>query len=118
ANGARVRLAPQKDWEWGEPAELASALATLEQIQSDFNDSQSGGRKVSLADLIVLAGCAAVEQAAKNAGHDVQVPFTAGRTDASQEQTDGESFAVLEPTVDGFGNYFRAGETFPLEHGL
>jgi catalase-peroxidase len=118
ANGARVRLAPQKDWEWGEPPELASALATLEQIQADFNDSQSGGRKVSLADLIVLAGCAAVEQAARNAGHDVQVPFSPGRTDASQEQTDTESFAVLEPTVDGFRNYFRPGESLPLEHGL
>jgi catalase-peroxidase len=118
ANGARVRLAPQKDWEWGEPAELASALATLQQIQDDFNDSQSGGKKVSLADLIVLAGCAAVEQAAKNAGHDVQVPFSPGRTDASQEQTDMESFAVLEPTVDGFRNYFRPGESLPLEHGL
>jgi catalase-peroxidase len=118
ANGARVRLAPQKDWEWGEPAELASALATLEQIQNEFNDSQSGGRKVSLADLIVLAGCAAVEQAARNAGHDVQVPFSPGRTDASQEQTDTESFAVLEPTVDGFRNYFRPGESLPLEHGL
>ncbi|MEA2201725.1 MAG: catalase-peroxidase [Solirubrobacteraceae bacterium] len=119
ANGARLRLAPQKDWEWGEPAELASALATLEQIQKDFNDSQSGGKRVSLADLIVLAGCAAVEQAAKNAGHDdVQVPFSPGRTDASQEQTDVESFAVLEPTVDGFRNYSRPGESFPLEHGL
>jgi catalase-peroxidase len=118
ANGARLRLAPQKDWEWGEPAELASALATLEQIQKDFNDSQSGGKRVPLADLIVLAGCAAVEQAAKNAGHDVQVPFSPGRTDASQEQTDVESFAVLEPTVDGFRNYSRPGESFPLEHGL
>jgi catalase-peroxidase len=118
ANGARLRLAPQKDWEWGEPAELASALATLEQIQKDFNDSQSGGKRVSLADLIVLAGCAAVEQAAKNAGHDVRVPFSPGRTDASQEQTDTESFAVLEPTVDGFRNYSRPGESFPLEHGL
>jgi catalase-peroxidase len=118
ANGARVRLAPQKDWEWSEPAELASALATLEQIQNDFNDSQSGGKKVSLADLIVLAGCAAVEKAAKNAGHDFKVPFTPGRTDASHEQTDMESFAVLEPTVDGFRNYLRPGEIFPLEHGL
>jgi catalase-peroxidase len=118
ANGARVRLAPQKDWQANEPAELASALATLEQIQNDFNDAQSGGKRVSLADLIVLAGCAAVEQAAKNAGHDVRVPFAAGRTDASQEQTDRDSFAVLEPTVDGFRNYVRPGETFPLDHGL
>jgi catalase-peroxidase len=118
ANGARIRLAPQKDWEWGEPAELASALQTLEQIQRDFNDAQSGGKRVSLADLIVLGGCAAVEQAAKNAGHEISVPFTPGRTDASQEQTDAESFAVLEPTVDGFRNYFRAGEPLPLEHGL
>ncbi|HTD07675.1 MAG TPA: peroxidase family protein, partial [Solirubrobacteraceae bacterium] len=118
ANGARVRLAPQKDWEWGEPAELATALQTLEQIQREFNESQSAGLRISIADLIVLGGCAAVEQAAKNAGHDVSVPFTPGRTDASQEQTDVESFAVLEPTVDGFRNYFRAEETMPLEHGL
>jgi catalase-peroxidase len=118
ANGARVRLAPQKDWEWGEPAELATALATLEQIRKDFNESQPGGKRISMADLIVLGGCAAVEQAAKNAGHDVSVPFTPGRTDASQEQTDAESFAVLEPTVDGFRNYFRPGEPLPLEHGL
>jgi catalase-peroxidase len=118
ANGARIRLAPQKDWEANEPAELASALQTLEQIQRDFNDSKSGGKKVSLADLIVLGGCAAVEQAAKNAGHDVPVPFAPGRTDASQEQTDVESFAVLEPSVDGFRNYFRPGEALPLEHGL
>jgi catalase-peroxidase len=118
ANGARLRLAPQKDWEANEPAELASALKTLERIQQDFNDSQSGGKEVSLADLIVLGGCAAVERAAKNAGHDVPVPFAAGRTDASQEQTDAESFAVLEPTVDGFRNYLRPGEALPLEHGL
>jgi catalase-peroxidase len=119
ANGARIRLAPLKDWEWSEPAELAGALSTLEQIQQDFNGSQSGGGKqVSLADLIVLGGCAAVEQAAKNAGHEVSVPFTPGRTDASQEQTDLESFAVLEPTVDGFRNYSRPGEPLPLEHGL
>ena len=118
ANGARVRLAPQKDWEWSEPVELAGALYTLEQIQRDFNESQSAGLRISLADLIVLGGCAAVEQAAKNAGHDVSVPFTPGRTDASQEQTDVESFAVLEPTVDGFRNYFRPGEPMPLEHGL
>jgi len=118
ANGARVRLAPQKDWDANEPTELAAALATLEQIQQDFNSSQSGGKKVSLADLIVLGGCAAVEQAARNAGHAVSVPFTPGRTDASQEQTDVESFAVLEPTVDGFRNYVRQGEPLPLEQGL
>ena len=118
ANGARIRLAPQKDWEANEPAELANALSTLEQIQQEFNGSSSDGKQVSLADLIVLGGCVAVEQAAKNAGHDVLVPFAPGRTDASQEQTDVESFAVLEPTVDGFRNYFRAGETLPLEHGL
>ena len=118
ANGARIRLAPQKDWEVNEPAELARALQTLEKIQQDFNSSQSGGTKVSLADVIVLAGCAAVEQAAKSAGHDVTGQFAPGRTDASQEQTDVESFAVLEPTVDGFRNYFGPGETLPLEHGL
>ncbi|HME22356.1 MAG TPA: catalase/peroxidase HPI [Acetobacteraceae bacterium] len=105
ANGARIRLAPQKDWAVNEPAELAVALARLEQIQQEFNAAQSGGKKVSLADLIVIGGCAAVEQAAKQAGHTVQVPFTPGRTDASQEQTDVESFAVLEPKVDGFRNY-------------
>jgi catalase-peroxidase len=118
ANGARLRLAPQKDWEWSEPAELATALGALETIQKDFNESQSGGKRISLADLIVLGGCAAVEQAAKNAGHDISVPFAPGRTDASQEQTDADSFAVLEPTVDGFRNYFRSGERMPLEHGL
>jgi catalase-peroxidase len=118
ANGARIRLAPQKDWEVNEPAELAKALRTLEQIQQDFNRSQSPGKKVSLADLIVLGGCAAVEQAAKNAGHDITVPFAPGRTDASQEQTDIESFAVLEPALDGFRNYVRPQEPMPLEHGL
>jgi catalase-peroxidase len=118
ANGARVRLAPQKDWEVNEPAELANALQKLEQIQREFNDAQSGAKRVSLADLIVLGGCAAVEQAAKNAGHDVAVPFTPGRGDASQEQTDADSFAPLEPTVDGFRNYARAGEALPLDHGL
>ncbi len=118
ANGARIRLAPQKDWEANEPAELASALQTLAQIQSEFNDSQSGGKQVSLADLIVLGGCAAVEQAARNGGHEISVPLTPGRTDASQEQTDVESFAVLEPTVDGFRNYSRPGEPLTLEHGL
>src|SRR6202034_3868436 len=101
-NGARIRLAPQKDWPVNEPADLAQALRTLEQIQQDFNSSQSGGTKVSVADLIVLGGCAAVEQAAKNAGHDTTVPFVPGRTDAAQEQTDVESFAVLEPIFDGF----------------
>ncbi len=115
ANGARIRLAPQRDWEANDPAELASALAALEQIQQDFNGSQSGGTKVSLADLIVLGGCAAVEQAAKDAGHDITVPFSPGRTDASQEQTDVESFAVLEPTADGFRNYLRAGEKLSPE---
>jgi catalase-peroxidase len=115
ANGARVRLAPQKDWEVNDPAELAKVLQTLEQIQKDFNSTQSGRTKVSLADLIILGGCAAVEQAAKNAGHDVAVPFTPGRTDASQEQTDVQSFAVLEPTADGFRNYLRAGERLSPE---
>jgi catalase-peroxidase len=115
ANGARIRLAPQKDWEVNEPTELAKVLQSLEQIQQDFNLSQSGGTKVSLADLIVLGGCAAVEQAAKKAGHDVKVPFAPGRTDASQEQTDVEAFAVLEPTADGFRNYLRSGEKLPAE---
>ena len=105
ANGARIRLAPQKDWEVNQPAQLAKVLKTLEGIQSAFNSAQSGGKKVSLADLIVLAGCAGVEQAAKNAGHEVTVPFTPGRMDASQEQTDVDSFAVLEPIADGFRNY-------------
>ncbi len=110
ANGARIRLAPQKDWEVNQPAELAKVLHTLEKIQKDFNSSQSGGKKVSLADVIVLGGCAAVEAAAKRAGHAVQVPFAPGRTDASQEMTDVESFAVLEPTADGFRNYQRKGD--------
>jgi catalase-peroxidase len=118
ANGGRIRLAPQKDWEINEPAELAGALQTLQKIQQDFNSSQASGKQVSLADLIVLGGCAAVEQAARAAGHDITVPFAPGRTDASQEQTDVESFAVLEPTVDGFRNYFGPGERFVLEHGL
>jgi catalase-peroxidase len=113
ANGARIRLAPQKDWEVNQPAELAKVLQTLEAIQKDFNSAQSSGKpvgkKVSLADLIVLGGCAAVEEAAKKAGHDVKVPFSPGRTDASQEQTDVHSFAVLEPTADGFRNYVRKG---------
>jgi catalase-peroxidase len=107
ANGARIRLAPQKDWEVNIPAQLAKVLGTLEKIQKDFNSIQSGGKKVSLADLIVLGGCAGVEKAAKNAGHDVTVPFTPGRGDALQEQTDLESFAVLEPVGDGFRNYLR-----------
>ena len=115
ANGARIRLAPQKDWEVNNPAELGKVLQTLEQIQTEFNSLQTGGKRVSLADLIVLAGCAGVEQAAKNAGHDVQVPFTPGRTDASQEWTDVESFAVLEPTGDGFRNYLRAEHRKPAE---
>jgi len=105
ANGARIRLAPQKDWEVNQPAQLAKVLKTLEGIQSAFNSGQSGGKKVSLADLIVLAGCAGVEQASKNAGHEVTVPFTPGQMDASQEQTDTASFAVLEPVADGFRNY-------------
>jgi catalase-peroxidase len=107
ANGARIRLAPQKEWEVNQPAQLAKVLETLEGIQKAFNAEQSGGKKVSLADLIVLGGCAAIEQAAKAAGHDVQVPFTPGRTDASQEQTDVESFAYLEPVADGFRNYLK-----------
>jgi catalase-peroxidase len=115
ANGARIRLAPQRDWEVNDPAELVKVLQRLEGIQQDFNSSASGGKKVSLADLIVLGGCAAVEQAAKNAGHDVTVPFAPGRTDASQEQTDVESFAVLEPTADGFRNYLQAGEKLAPE---
>ena len=109
ANGARIRLAPQKDWEANQPAELAKVLQKLEAIQKDFNGAQSGGKKVSLADLIVLGGCAAVEEAAKKAGHDVKVPFSPGRTDASQEQTDAHSFAPLEPSADGFRNYLRKG---------
>jgi catalase-peroxidase len=108
ANGARIRLAPQKDWEVNQPAQLQAVLSKLEDIQQDFNRAQSGGKKVSLADLIVLGGCAAIEQAAKNAGHEVSVPFTPGRTDASQDQTDLESFAFLEPEADGFRNYLKA----------
>jgi len=108
ANGARIRLAPQKDWEVNQPAKLAKVLKTLEGIKSEFNRAQSGSKKVSLADLIVLAGCAGVEQAAKNASHQVTVPFTPGRMDASQEQTDVASFAVLEPVADGFRNYQKA----------
>ena len=110
ANGARIRLAPQKDWEVNNPAALKAVLQALEPIQTEFNSAQTGRKRVSLADLIVLAGCAGVEQAARNAGHDVQVPFTPGRTDASPEWTDEESFAVLEPTADGFRNYLQAGQ--------
>jgi catalase-peroxidase len=109
ANGARIRLAPQKDWEVNQPAELAKVLKTLETIQKDFNSAQSGGKKVSLADLIVLGGCAAIEVAAQKAGHNVKIPFAPGRTDASQEQTDVASFAVLEPKADGFRNYIQPG---------
>jgi catalase-peroxidase len=115
ANGARIRLAPQKDWEVNSPPELAKVLQTLEKIQQDFNHSQSGSKKVSLADLILLAGCAAVEEAAQNAGHNITVPFVPGRTDASQEQTDVESFAVLEPTSDGFRNYIHPNEELPAQ---
>jgi len=118
ANGARVRLAPQKDWEVNEPTELGRVLTTLEGIQHDFNRVQAGGKRVSLADLIVLGGCAAVEQGARSVGHEVEVPFMPGRTDASQEQVDVESFAVLEPKFDGFRNYFRAGQKLPPEHLL
>jgi catalase-peroxidase len=109
ANGARIRLEPQRSWEVNEPARLAEVLPVLEQVQQDFNGARSGGKKVSLADLIVLGGCAAVEEAARNAGHQVEVPFRPGRTDATQEQTDTDSFAVLEPRADGFRNYLGSG---------
>ncbi len=118
ANGARIRLAPQKDWDVNQPAALAKVLGKLEAIQKDFNSSQSGGKKVSLADLIVLGGCAAVEEAAKKGGHDVKVPFAPGRTDAAQEQTDAHAFAVLEPTADGFRNYLRVGHRVTAEELL
>ncbi len=118
ANGARIRLAPQKDWEVNQPAELAKVLRTLEAIQKDFNSSKSRGKKVSLADLIVLGGCAAVEEAAKRAGHKVKIPFSPGRTDASQEQTDVHSFAVMERIADGFRNYLRNGHHTPAEELL
>ena len=118
ANGARVRLAPQKDWEVNDPAELARALRTLEGVRAEFNAARTGGKRVSLADLIVLAGCAGVEQAARDAGLDVEVPFAPGRTDASQEWTDVESFAVLEPTADGFRNYARGGGGAPAAKQL
>jgi catalase-peroxidase len=115
ANGARIRLAPQRDWEVNQPAQLAKVLETLERIQNEFNSGQQDGKQVSLADLIVLGGCGAVEQAAKQAGHEIQVPFSPGRTDASQEQTDVEAFEVLEPAADGFRNYLRAAYTSPEE---
>ncbi|MBW4699300.1 MAG: catalase/peroxidase HPI [Aphanocapsa lilacina HA4352-LM1] len=118
ANGARIRLAPQKDWAVNEPTELATALAKLETIQQDFNAGQTGGKQVSLADLIVLGGCAAVEQAAKQAGHDITVPFTPGRTDASPDQTDAESFAPLEPKIDGFRNYVGEKSVYSAEEML
>jgi catalase-peroxidase len=118
ANGARIRLAPQKDWDVNQPSQLAEVLPTLEAIQRDFNASQSGGKKVSLADLIVLGGCAAIEKAAKDAGHDVKVPFTPGRMDASQEQTDVDGFAPLEPTADGFRNYLGGGQRLSAEELL
>jgi catalase-peroxidase len=118
ANGARIRLAPQKDWEVNQPAALAKALQKLEAIQKEFNSSQSGKKKVSLADVIVLGGCAAVEEAAKKAGHEVKVPFSPGRTDASQQWTDVEAFAVLEPTADGFINYLGKGHQIPAEQLL
>ncbi|MEQ8209847.1 MAG: catalase/peroxidase HPI [Lacipirellulaceae bacterium] len=120
ANGARIRFAPQKDWEVNQPEELSKVLAALEKVQSDFNGSQSGGKQVSLADLIVLGGCAAIEQAAKAAGHDVKVPFAPGRTDATDEQTDAESFEPLEPTYDGFRNYVYLEDGFdrPIEELL
>ena len=115
ANGARIRLAPQKDWEVNEPHELAGVLKTFERIRSEFNGAQSGGKKVSLADLLVLGGCVGVERAAKDAGHDMTVPFTPGRADALQEQTDVESFAVLEPIADGFRNYLKKDVAVPAE---
>ncbi len=121
ANGARIRLAPQKDWEVNQPAELAKVLQKLEAIQKEFNSAQSNGnkgKKISLADLIVLAGNAAVEEAAKKAGHDVKIPFSPGRTDASQEQTDMHSFTVMEPKADGFRNYLRPGSQRPAEELL
>jgi catalase-peroxidase len=115
ANGARIRLEPQRNWDVNDPAQLVRVLPTYEQVQQSFNGTRSGGRRVSLADLIVLGGCAAVEQAARAAGHDVTVPFAPGRTDAAQDQTDVETFAVLEPTADGFRNYLRAGEKLSPE---
>jgi catalase-peroxidase len=118
ANGARIRLAPQRDWAVNQPAQLAQVLKIFEGIQSEFNSAASGGKKVSLADLIVLAGCAGVEQAARQAGHAVKVPFTPGRMDASQEQTDADSFAVLEPVADGFRNYLKGNYAVSTEELL
>jgi len=118
ANGARIRLAPQKDWEANQPGQLAHVLQALEAIQREFNSAQSGGKKISMADLIVLAGCAAVEAAAKNAGVKVDVPFAAGRMDATQAQTDERSFAALEPVADGFRNYLKGSSVVPSEHLL
>ena len=118
ANGARIRLSPQNDWEVNEPAQLRDVLQTLERVRSEFNGAQSGGKRVSLADVIVLGGCAAIEKAARDAGHPVQVPFTPGRTDASQDQTDVESFSVLEPRADGFRNYLRGGQEKSAEELL
>jgi catalase-peroxidase len=115
ANGARIRLAPQKNWEANQPVQLAKVLGVLEKIQKEFNLAQKSGKKISIADMIVLAGCAAVESAAKAAGITVDVPFTPGRTDATQEQTDTESFAVMEPQVDGFRNYQKTTYTVPSE---
>src|SRR5207237_713136 len=118
ANGARIRLAPQKDWDVNQPAQLAKVLQALEAVQKEFNASQSGGKKVSLADLIVLGGCAAIEKAAKDAGQEAKVPFTPGRMDASQEQTDIDSFAPLEPNADGFRNYLRGNQRLSAEELL
>ncbi len=118
ANGARIRLAPQKDWDVNQPAALAKVLRTLKAIQKEFNGAQSGGKKVSLADLIVLGGCAAVEAAAKKAGHDAKVPFSPGRTDASQDETDVHAFAPLEPVADGFRNYLRGTQRLSAEELL
>ena len=118
ANGARIRLAPQKDWDINQPSELAKVLQKLEAIQKEFNASQSGDKKVSLADLIVLGGSAAIEKAAKDAGHDVKAPFTPGRMDASQQQTDADSFAPLEPTAEGFRNYLRGTQRLSPEELL
>jgi catalase-peroxidase len=118
ANGARIRLAPQKFWTVNNPTQLTKVLATLESIQKEFNAAQTNGKKISLADLIVLAGCTAVEKAAKEAGYTITIPFTPGRTDATQEQTDVESFAVLEPAADGFRNYLKKKYSVPTEELL
>ena len=118
ANGARVQLSPQKDWAVNDPAQLAKVLQSLKAIQKEFNSAQAGGKMVSLADMIVLGGCASIEKAAKNAGYNLTVPFTAGRTDASQAQTDVESFAVLQPAADGFRNYLKTKYTVTAEEML